>query len=196
MQTFQKSNVFDTEKTYEPYFVCNDYFIVNHWDKLWILLNGNYRNKLLEDTDELLQELNAFYSTYQYLDCLYILFEYQLSPKTVAGKGHVFHNVQRAVYSNKNNGEVNKVSSLTKKAMVVKKYKMPFLRSFQKKKSTQTAGSVFAERIEVVKKTNFEMELKKIEDWLVDSNDNYVVTIAFWYQRLTIASYRCFLKNQ
>ena len=56
MQTFQKSNLFDTAKTYEPNFVCNDYFIVNHWDKLWILLNGSYRNKLLGDTDELLQK--------------------------------------------------------------------------------------------------------------------------------------------
>ena len=196
MQTFQKSNLFDTAKTYEPYFVCNDYFIVNHWDKLWILLNGSYRNKLLGDTDELLQKLNAFYSTYQYLDCLYILFEYQLSPKTVAGKGHVFHNVRRAVYFNKNNGEVNKLSSLTKKAMVIKKYKMHFLRSFQKKKPTQTARSVFAKRIEVIKKTNFEMELIKIVDWLLDGYDNYVITIPFWYQRLKSASYRCFLKNQ
>ena len=30
MQTFQKNNLFDTAKTYDSYFVSNDYFLFDH----------------------------------------------------------------------------------------------------------------------------------------------------------------------
>ena len=43
----------------------------------------------------------------------------------------------------------------------------------QKNKSTQTSGSVFAERIEKVKKTKFELELIKILDCFLDGHGNY-----------------------
>ena len=43
----------------------------------------------------------------------------------------------------------------------------------QKNKSTQTSGSVFAERIEKVKKTRFELELIKIVDCFLDGHGNY-----------------------
>ena len=42
--------------------------------------------------------------------------------------------------------------------------------ALQKNKSTQTSGSVFAERIEKVKKTNFELELIKIVDCFLDGH--------------------------
>ena len=45
--------------------------------------------------------------------------------------------------------------------------------SFQKTKTTQTNGSVFAERIEKVKKTEFELELIKIVDCFLDGQGNY-----------------------
>ena len=47
------------------------------------------------------------------------------------------------------------------------------LSSLQKAKSTQTSGSVFADRIEQVKKTKIELELIKIEDCFLDGHDNY-----------------------
>ena len=43
----------------------------------------------------------------------------------------------------------------------------------QKNKSTQTSGSLFAERIEKVKKTKFEMELTKIVDCFLDGHGKY-----------------------
>ena len=46
--------------------------------------------------------------------------------------------------------------SIAKKRLLRKKYKKHLLNSFQKTKSTQTSGSVFAEKIEQVKKTEFE----------------------------------------
>ena len=45
--------------------------------------------------------------------------------------------------------------------------------ALQKNKSTQTSGSVFAERIEKVEKTSFELELIKIVDCFLDGHGNY-----------------------
>ena len=49
--------------------------------------------------------------------------------------------------------------------------------SFQKTKTTQTSGSVFAERIEKGKKTKFELELIKIVDIFLDAHGNYVSSL-------------------
>ena len=45
--------------------------------------------------------------------------------------------------------------------------------ALQKNKSTQTSGSVFAERIEKVKKTELELELIKIVDCFLDGHGIY-----------------------
>ena len=55
----------------------------------------------------------------------------------------------------------------------MRKYKKHFLSSFQKTKSTQTSGSVFAKRIEQVKKTKLEIELVKIVDYFLDGHGDY-----------------------
>ena len=51
---------------------------------------------------------------------------------------------------------------IAKMRLLRKKYKKNLFSSFQNTKTTQTSGSVFAERIEKVKNTKFEMELKKL----------------------------------
>ena len=45
--------------------------------------------------------------------------------------------------------------------------------ALQKNKSTQTSGSVFAERIKKAKKTKFELGLIKIVDCFLDGQGNY-----------------------
>ena len=62
---------------------------------------------------------------------------------------------------------------LAKKRLLRKKYKRHLLSSLQKTISTQTSGSVFADRIEQVKKTKFEVELIKIVDCFLDGYGNY-----------------------
>ena len=47
------------------------------------------------------------------------------------------------------------------------------MNALQKNKSTQTSGSVFAERIEKVKKTKFELGLIKIVDCFLDGHCSY-----------------------
>ena len=63
--------------------------------------------------------------------------------------------------------------SIPKKRLLRKKYKKKLFRSFQKTKTTQTSGSVFAERIEKVQKTKFELDLIKIVDCFLDGHGNY-----------------------
>ena len=55
--------------------------------------------------------------------------------------------------------EWRKCRVLQKKRLLRKKFKQHFLSALRKNKSLQTSGSVFAERIEKVKKTKFEMNL-------------------------------------
>ena len=62
---------------------------------------------------------------------------------------------------------------LQKKRLLRKKYEKHLFNSFQKTISTQTGGSVFAERIEKVKKTKFELDLIKIVDCFLDGHGNY-----------------------
>ena len=85
----------------------------------------------------------------------------------------MFDKVQRAVDFNQKNKGVDRMSSVAKKRLLRKKYKKHLFSSFQKTKSTQTGGSVFAERIEKVKNTKIELDLIKIIDCFLDGHGNY-----------------------
>ena len=63
--------------------------------------------------------------------------------------------------------------SIAKKRPLRKKYNKYLLSSIQMTKSTQTSGSVFADRIEQVKKTKFELELIKSVDCFLDRHGNF-----------------------
>ena len=56
--------------------------------------------------------------------------------------------------------------------------KKHLLSCIQKTKSTQTSGSVFADRNERVIKTNFELELIKIVDCFLDGHGNSTSNLA------------------
>ena len=128
---------------------------------------------LLGNVQELLKKLDTFCFTYQHADCLYTLSKYQFSGKVVAKIGQVFNNVQGAVDFNHRNKGVDRMPSIAKKRLLRIKFKKHLFSSFQKTKSTQTAGSVFAERIEKVKKTKFELDLIKIVDCFLNGHGNY-----------------------
>ena len=51
------------------------------------------------------------------------------------------------------------------------------LSSFQKTKSAQSSGSVFADRIEQVKKTKFDLELIKTVDCFLDGHGKFISTL-------------------
>ena len=168
-----EKSLFISATTYEKYIVCKDYSIAHHNEKTCFLPAGKYQIVLLGNVQELLKKLDTFCFTYQHVDCLYTLFKYRFSGKIIAKSGQVFDNVQRAVECNHRNKGVDRMPSIAKKRLLRKKYKKHLFSSSQKTKTTQTSGSVFAERIENVKKTQFKLELIKIVDCFLDGHGNF-----------------------
>ena len=126
----------------------------------------------LETLKSYQKKLHTFCFTYQHLDCLYTLFKYRFSEKVIAKSGQVFDNVQRANDFDQRNKGVDRMPSIAKKRLLWKKYIMHLFSSFQKTKATQTSGSVFAERIKKVKKTEIELDFIKIVDCFLDGHGN------------------------
>ena len=181
-QLYAKSSeksLFISATPYEKYIVCRDYCIAHHNEETCFLPTCEYHIVLHRNVQELLKKLDTFCFTYQHVDCLYTLFKYRFSGKVIAKSGQVFDNVQRAVDFIHRNKGVDRMVRIAKKRLLRKKYKKHFFSSFQKTKTTQTSGSVFAERIEKVKKTQFEFELIKIVDCFLDGHgifDNNLVS--------------------
>ena len=170
---YSKNSLFISANTYEKFFVGKEYCFAGHDDKMCFLPNCRYHIILLGNIKELLQKLDAFCFNYQHVDCLYTLFKYRFNGKIVIKSGQLFDYLQRAVHFNQRNRGVERMPSIAKNRLLRKKYKKHLLSSFQKTKSTQTCGSVFADRIEQVKKTNFELELIKFVDCFLDGHGNY-----------------------
>ena len=171
--TYSKNSLFISANTHENYIVSKDYCIAGHDDKNCFLPNCRYHIILIGNNKELLLKLDAFCFNYQHVDCLYTLFKYRFSDQIVLKKGQFFDSLQRPVYFNQQNRGLDRMPSIAKKRLLRKKFKKHLLSSFQKTKSTQTRGSEFADRIEQVKKTNFELELIKIVDCFLDGHGNY-----------------------
>ena len=140
-----EKSLFICANTYEKYIVCKDYCVAHHDDKTCFLPSCKYHILLLGNVEELLKKLDTFCFTYQHVDCLYTLFKYRFSGKVVVKSGQAFDNVQRAVDFNHRNKGVDRMPSIAKKRLLRKKYKKHLFSSFQKTKTTQTSGSVFAE---------------------------------------------------
>ena len=161
---YSKNSFFISANTYDKYIVNKEYCTARHDDKMCFLPNCRYHIILIGNIKELLQKLDAFCFNHQHVDCLYTLFKYRFSGKIVVKNGQVSDNLKRAVHFNQQNRGVERMLSIAKKRLLRKKYKKHLLSSFQKPKSTQTSGSVFADRIEQNKKTKFELELIKNVD--------------------------------
>ena len=168
-KNFRKS-LFISPNTYENYIACINYCIAHHDDRTCFLPTSKYLFLLLGNVQELLKKLDTFCSTYQHEDCLYTLYKYRFIGKIIAKSGQVFDNVQRAVDFNHRNKGVDRMPRIAKKRLLRKKYKIHLSSFFQKTKTTQTSGSMIAERIEKVKKTKFEFELIKIVDCFLDGH--------------------------
>ena len=170
---YSKNSLCVSANTYEKFIVSEEYCIARHDDKMCFLPNCRYHIILIGNIKDLLQKLDAFCFKYQHADCLYTLCKYRFSSKIVVESGQLFENLQRAVFSNQQNRGVDRMPCIAKKRLLRKKYKKHLLSSFQKTKSTQTSGSVFADRMEQVKRTKFEIELINFVDCFLDGYGNY-----------------------
>ena len=169
----KEKSLFISATTYEKHIVCKDYCIAHHNEKTCFLPACKYHIVLLGNIQKLLKTLDTFCFNYQHVDCLYTFFKYRFCGKVIAKSGQVFDNVQRAVDFNHRNKGVDRMPSITKKRLLRKKFEKHLFSSFRKTKTTQTSRSLYAERIEKVKKTNFEFELIKIVDCFLDGHDNF-----------------------
>ena len=149
---FSEKSLFISATTYEQYIACKDYCIAHDNEETCFLSAHNYHIVLLGNLQELLKKLDSFCFTYQNVDCLYTLFKYRFSEKVIAKSRQVFDNVQRAVDFNHRNKGVDRIPSIAKKRLLRKKDKKHLFSFFHKTKTTQTSGSVFAGRIENLKR--------------------------------------------
>ena len=106
------------------------------------------------------------------MNCLFIHFKYRSSRNVAVKCGQLFDNVQRAVCFNQRDNRVDRMPSIAKKRPLRNKYRRQFLSSFQKTKSLQISGSVFAEIIEQVRGTKYELELKKSVECFLEGYDS------------------------
>ena len=164
---FQKKSLFISANAYEKYIVRKDYGIAHHDGKTCFLRALKFHIILHGNIEELLMKLDTFSFTYQHVDCLYTLFKYRFSEKVISRSEQVFDNMQRVVDINQRNKGVDRKASIAKK-LLRKMFKKHLFSCFRKTKTSQTRGSVFAERIEKLKITKFELELIKIIDCFLD----------------------------
>ena len=151
-----EKSLFASAKTYDKYIFCKErYCIVHHDNRTCFLPTCIYHILLPGVIDELPHKSDSFCFTYQHVNCLYTLFKYPFNGKIISKSGKVFDKVQKAIFFNQRNRGMDKMPSIAKKRLVRKMFKLLFMSALQKNKSTQTSGSVFAERIEKAKKTKF-----------------------------------------
>ena len=114
---FSKNSLFVSANTYEKYIVSKKYCIARHDDKMCLLPNCRYHNILKGNIEELLQKLDAICFNYQHVDCLYTLFKYCFSGKTVLKTRQLVDNLQKAVHFKQQNRGVNRMPSIAKKIL-------------------------------------------------------------------------------
>ena len=147
--------------TCEKYLVSKDYCVAQYEESMCTVPNCKYHILLIAEMNknDLMQKLDTFCFTYQLVDCFYTLLKSRFDGQIVTKIGQVFDNIERAVRFNQRHKAVERMPSIAKKRLLRNKYKRHLLSSLQKTISTQTNGSVFADSIEQVKKTKFEVEL-------------------------------------
>ena len=97
------------------------------------------------------------------------LFKYRFKDKIVVKTGQVFDCEQRTVYLEQQDRQVDRMPSIANKKHFSRKYSKHLLSSSKNAKSTQTSGSVSAERSDQTKKTKMEVDFSTVNDCFLDS---------------------------
>ena len=157
--------------------MSKEYCIARHNDKVCFLPSCRYHNILMGNSKELLQKLDAFCFNYQHVDCVYTLFKYRFSAKIVVKCGLLFDKMQRGSSFQPAKQENGQNAQHREKENLEGKVQKLLFSSIQKTKSTQTSGSVFADRIEQGKKTKLQLKLLEIVDCFLDGHGNYTCNL-------------------
>ena len=87
------------------------------------------------------------------------MFEHRFHSSIVTSSGENFNQLNRAVQHNLRWKAAKKELSFAKKRLFLKNFKRHYLSSNQKLTSTQTDGSAFLNRIQIVQNSKYEQEL-------------------------------------
>ena len=115
-----------------------------------------------------LQRLDKYVYIYQEIDCLYNLLKQRFFSSVVTSSGEKFNQLSRAVQQNLRWKAAEKMRSIAKKRLFLKKFKGHYLCSNQKLASTQIFGTSFLGRIRKTQNSKYESGLFKIIDYLID----------------------------
>ena len=151
---FSENSLFFSANTYEKCIVSEDYCNAHHDDKICFLPNCRYHIILIGNIKELLQKLDAFCFDYQHVDCLYTLFKYRFSGKNVIKRGQSSENLERAIHFNQQNGGVDRMLSIAKKILLLKKNKKHLLSSFQKPNRRKLVDQCLQAELNKLKRLN------------------------------------------
>ena len=159
--------------------MSKEYCIARQDDKMCFLPNCKYHISLIGNMKELLQKLDAFCFNCQHVDFVYT--------SSTASMAKLFSRVEnsliicrRQFVSTRKAEEWTECQASGKRDSWGKSTRNIWLSSIQKTKSTQTKGSVFADRIEQVQKTKFELGLIKVVDFFLDGHGNYTSNLVYF----------------
>ena len=167
-----KNSFIISANTYEKYIASKEYCIARRDGKMCFLRKCRFHIILIGDLKEFLPKLDAFCLNYQLVECVYTLFNFRFGCKIMSGVDKSLIMCSGQFISN-NTKEWTECPSLRKRDPLRKKNNNHLFSSLQKTKSTQAIGSVFADRLEQVKKAKFKLELIKIVDSSVDGHYLY-----------------------
>ena len=123
---YSQNSLFISANTYKKIIVSKEYCVARHDDKMCFLPNCRYHIILIGNIKELLQNLDAFCSKYQHVDCLYTILKYRFSGKMVVKNGKLFDSLQSAVHFSQQNRGNERMPSIAKKNTLEEKVQKTF----------------------------------------------------------------------
>ena len=188
MQNFQKT-AFSFLQNSTKKNVSKEYCILHHSNEMCFLPSFGYQFFLLGNVEEFLQKLDHLFSKHQHVDCPHTLLKYQVKEKNVFKRNQVLDNVEKVVCFNQGITGMDRMPSIEKKRLLMKKYSKLVLNSFQETKSTETSGLVCAEKIGQVWRTKDKTDLLENPNCSIDGYGSYssnLVTFEKNFDNLTI----------
>ena len=135
-----------SNELYEKNIETQDYCVSTH-DSFCSLGSCNFQIILIGTSlSQTFQRLDKYIYKYQEIDCLYTLYKHRFFSSIVTSSGEVLNQLSCGGQQSLRWKGAEKTPSVSRKRLVWKKFKKPYLSSYQKLASTQTLGSAFLDR--------------------------------------------------
>ena len=129
---FKKNSLFIYANKFDKYILSEEFCLAHHKDEICFLSTCSCHNKLSGDVEGSHQKVEATKFKYGHVDCLYTLFKYLVSGKSVVKTGELINCEHTAVCLNHLNGRLHGTPSIARKILWRKKYKKHLSLTLQK----------------------------------------------------------------